>query len=190
MRVRSTGGQVYQLKVTLRGTKPPIWRRFLVPADVTLKRLHDCLQMVMGWSDSHLHQFEVRGVVYGTPDSDSLAQIRSQNTAKVTQLLRRPKDRLLYTYDFGDGWEHEVVLEKVLPSGEAPYFPIVLAGRRACPPEDVGGVHGYYRLLEVLSDPKHPEYAEMLEWVDGPVDPEKYDVREANLAIHGGWVIE
>lgn len=186
MRIRATGGSICRLKVTLRGSRPPIWRRFLVPADITLKRLHDSLQAVMGWTDSHLHQFSAHGVLYGTSDREfGLARV-SESRTTVAQLLRHPKDRLKYEYDFGDSWEHDVVLEAVLPPGGGPY-PVVESGRRACPPEDVGGIPGYARFLEVLADPKHPERAELLEWVGGRFDPEEFDSGEANLAIHGGW---
>jgi hypothetical protein len=103
--------------VTLRGSKPPIWRRFLVPGGITLKRLHDSLQAVMGWTDSHLHQFEMDGVLYGTSDREFGVRRVSENKTTVDQLLRHPKDRLPYEYDFGDSWEHDVILEAVLPQG-------------------------------------------------------------------------
>ncbi len=189
MRIRETGAAIFRLKVTLRGSKPPIWRRFLVPSDITLKRLHDCLQDVMGWTDSHLHQFEAQGVCYGKSDRDfGIARV-SENKTTVSQLLRRPKDRLTYEYDFGDGWLHDVVLDEALPAGHGggPY-PTVEAGRRACPPEDVGGIYGYLGFLEALADPKHPEHQDMIEWAGDRFDPEAFDVGEANLAIHGGWV--
>ena len=112
----------------------------------------------------------------------------SENKTTLDQLLRRPKDRLRYEYDFGDGWEHNVILEALLPPGNDGRYPIVEAGRRACPPEDVGGIHGYAHFLEVLANPKHPEHREMLEWVGKPVDPASFDVTQANLDIHGGWV--
>jgi hypothetical protein len=188
MRTRKTSGPVYRLKVTLRGSKPPIWRRFLVPAGITLKRLHDSIQAVMGWTDSHLHQFQKDGVLYGTSDREFGMTRVSENRTTVEQLLRSPKDRLTYEYDFGDDWVHDVMLEAVLPPGGDGRFPIVEAGRRACPPEDVGGVYGYAHFLEVLANPKHPEHAELMEWASESFDPELFDVQEANLAIHGGWV--
>jgi hypothetical protein len=188
MRIRETGGPIYRLKVTLRGSKPPIWRRFLVPGGITLKRLHDSLQMVMGWWDGHLHQFHWGGKLFGSVDREIGINRISENKTKVDQLLRRPKDRLLYEYDFGDSWEHDVVLEAILPPGQGGLYPIVEAGKRACPPEDVGGIPGYEYFLKVLANPKHPEYEEMLEWAGGSFNPEHFDPHEANLAIHGGWV--
>jgi pRiA4b ORF-3-like protein len=186
MRIRETGGPIYRLKVTLRGSTPPIWRRFLIPGDISLKRLHDSLQAVMGWTNSHLHQFSAKGVLYGTSDRElGLARI-SETRTTVDQLLHDPKDRLIYEYDFGDGWKHDVALEAVLPPGSAGRYPIVEAGRRACPPEDVGGVPGYKHFLEVLANPKYPEHSDMLAWAGGHFDPESFDPREANIAIHGG----
>ncbi len=185
MRTGETGGPIFQLKVTLRRSKPPIWRRFLVPGGITLKRLHDCLQAVMGWTDSHLHEFEAKGVFYGPPDRELEDTRISEARTKVDQVLRRPKDRLRYEYDFGDSWTHDVVLEAVLPPGCKGRYPMVMAGKRACPPEDVGGLPGYYRFLQAVADPKHPEHDEMLDWIDGTFDPEAFDVRDANLAIHG-----
>ena len=190
MRIRKTSGPIFRLKVTLRGSKPPIWRRFLVPGGITLKRLHDSLQAVMGWTDSHLHQFEMDGVLYGISDREFGVRRVSENKTTVDQLLRRPKDRLTYEYDFGDSWKHDVILEAVLPQGGDGRYPIVEAGRRACPPEDVGGIYGYAHFLEVIANPKHPEHREMIEWVGESFDPEFFDVHEANLAIHGGWVLQ
>lgn len=188
MRTRKTSGPIFRLKVTLRGSRPPIWRRFLVPGGITLNRLHDSLQAVMGWTGGHLHQFEVGGVLYGTSDREFGVTRASENKTTVDQVLRRPKDRLTYEYDFGDSWVHDVILEAVLPPAGDGRFPIVEAGRRACPPEDVGGIPGYADFLEVLANPKHPEHQEMIEWVGASFDPEYFDAHEANLAIHGGWV--
>ena len=188
MRIRDTGGPVFRLKVSLRDVRPPIWRRFLVPGGITLKRLHDSLQVVMGWTDSHLHQFDAGGVLYGTSDREfGIARV-SETRATLDQVLRRPKDRLRYEYDFGDSWDHDVVLEAIIPPQVGAKYPIVEAGKRACPPEDCGGSYGYLDFLEAVSDPNHPEHQDMLDWTGGAFDPEAFDVPQANLAIHGGWV--
>jgi hypothetical protein len=187
MRIYETGAPLYRLKVTLRGLRPPIWRRFLVPSDITLRRLHDSLQAVMGWTDSHLHQFEARGVRYGTSDREFGETHASENKTALRQVLCRPKDRLIYEYDFGDSWIHDVVLEAVLPPGNSGRYPVIEAGKRACPPEDVGGSYGYMEFLEALSDPKHPEHEQIVEWIGGSFDAEAFDVLQANLGIHGGW---
>lgn len=172
----------YQLKVTLRGTRPPIWRRLEVPGRITLSRFHDVLQIAMGWTDSHLHQFVVDGVVYGLSDPDWDMPVKSSARVRLDQVLREPKDQLVYEYDFGDGWEHRVVLEKVLPLDRARHRrPQVTGGRRACPPEDCGGIGGFYAMLEILDDADHPEHEEMLEWLGGGFDADAFDPEEANV---------
>ena len=186
--IRSARDPIYRLKVTLRGTRPPIWRRFLVPSAISLKRLHDALQAVMGWSNSHLHQFEAGGVRYGTSDPEYGLQRVSETRTTVDQVLRHPKDRLLYEYDFGDSWEHVVVLEAVLTPEPGAVYPVIEGGRRACPPEDVGGVPGYEEFLEAIADPDHPEHRALLEWIGGDFDPEGFSVRDANVAIQGGRI--
>ena len=177
--------QVYELKVTLEGTKPPIWRRFRVRDDISLEKLHDLLQQIMGWTNSHLHQFVVHGTYYGHRDPE-LQPRQDEKKVFLRQVLKKPKDRLTYEYDFGDSWEHLVVLEQVLAHEPRARYPVILAGRRACPPEDCGGVPGYYRLLEVLASPRHPEHRDMVEWVGGSLDPEAFDVGALNRAFHGG----
>jgi hypothetical protein len=189
MKIRSTGAPLYRLKVTLRGCRPPIWRRFVVPSDIPLKRLHDAIQAVMGWTDNHLHQFEAGGILYGTSDPEFGVRRMSEKRTPLDRVLRRPKDRMRYEYDFGDSWEHDILLEAILPAEAGGIYPRVEAGRRACPPEDVGGVYGYADFLEALGDPSHPEHREVLEWVGGSFDPEAFTVRQANINIHGGWTL-
>lgn len=184
MSIQNNGGAIFRLKVTLHGIDPLIWRRFLVPGDITLQRLHDVLQAVMGWTDSHLHQFESKGVLYGVPDHELGVNRVSESKTTVDQLLRRPKDRLTYDYDFGDSWEHDVVLEAILPPESDVALPFIEAGERACPPEDVGGIPGYADFLEILADPQHPAHQDTLEWVGGSFNPQYFDVGEANRAIH------
>jgi hypothetical protein len=188
MRIRETGAPLYRLKVTLQGVRPPIWRRFLVPGDIKLNRLHDSLQAVMGWTNSHLHQFDIRGERYGIPDREFGDEITNENKIALCEVLSRPKDRLIYQYDFGDDWIHDVVLEAVLPAGEKGQYPMIEAGKRACPIEDCGGCYGYMEMLEALKDSKHPEHENMVEWVGGSFDSEAFNVIQANIAIHGGWV--
>jgi hypothetical protein len=175
---------IFQLKITLRGSRPPIWRRVLVPGNVTLLQLHGILQQVMGWTDSHLHQFRVGEEYFGSSDLDLGEEIRSEQRTRLNQVLSRPKDRMSYEYDFGDGWDHLVVLEKVLPSAPGVRFPMVVAGARACPPEDVGGIAGYEEFLEAIGDPLHPDHAAMVEWAGGDFDPEAFDVSEADRRFH------
>ena len=171
---------VFRLKVTLRGVRPPIWRRIETPADTPLFELHRTLQAAMGWTDSHLHQFFHRGAYYGAPDREFGMPMVSERRTRLDQLLAVPKDRLVYEYDFGDGWEHEVVLEDVAEARPDVRYPRIIAGKRACPPEDVGGYGGYADFLEAIGDPAHEEHSGMLEWVGGAFDPEDFDVIAAN----------
>ncbi len=179
---------VFQLKVTLRGVRPLIWRRFLVPSTITLDRLHSAIQFVMGWTDSHLHEFQAGDLRYGTADPDFDAdEVVSEKRTRLHQVLEHPKDRLLYVYDFGDDWQHDIILEKIVPREPGMKYPYVLAGKRACPPEDVGGAWGYEEFLRTIRNPKHPEYENMLEWCGGSFGPEAFDAQALNRGFHGGW---
>ncbi len=178
--------QIYQLKITLKDSKPPIWRRVQVPSDVSLGKLHRIIQEAMGWFDSHLHQFEIGETYYGVPSRDDFGdfyEVKNEKTVKLNQLISRPKAKLLYQYDFGDSWEHEILLEKILPPEPGVQYPVCITGKRACPPEDCGGVWGYDSFLETIQNPKHPEHAEMLEWVGGSFDPEAFDLEAVNRAL-------
>jgi hypothetical protein len=180
--------KAYQLKVTLRGARPPIWRRLEVKGDTKLSTLHQILQVAMGWTDSHLHQFIAKDKIYGTPDPDFFMDCEDERKVRLDQVLRRPKDRMVYVYDFGDSWEHEVLVEKVVPAEKGRgRYPLVTAGKRASPPEDCGGIPGYYQLLEVLGNPRHPEHEEMLKWCGEEYDPDEFDLQEVNRMFHGGW---
>lgn len=177
--------RVYQLKITLTGLKPTIWRRVEVADDVTLAKLHQIIQVAMGWIDSHLHMFSFGRVSYGVPDPDYDEDVRDERRYKLSQLLVAPKEKLLYEYDFGDSWTHEVLLEKVLPPEPGATYPRCTAGKRACPPEDCGGVWGYAEFVEAIADPEHPEHDELLEWVGGEFDPAAFDVDEVNVGLRG-----
>lgn len=175
--------RIYQFKITLNGSKPPIWRRIEVADTVTLARLHQILQVTMGWSDSHLHQFMIGGISYGLPDPDNEQEVRDERKVKLSQLLSAPKQALRYEYDFGDGWEHQIVLEKVLVPAPDVNYPRCTAGKRACPPEDCGGIWGYADFLEAIADANHPEHDELLEWVGGAFDPEQFDSTAVNQEL-------
>ena len=172
----------YQLKITLRHTHPPIWRRIEVPADIKLGKLHDVLQAVMGWYDSHLHAFRVGHTSYGVPQPEFPGDFQNERNVRLGQLVGKG-NKLIYEYDFGDGWEHELLVEKVLPAEKGRRYPLCLAGKRACPPEDCGGPWGYERLLEVLRAPKHEEHEEMREWIGGDFDPEAFDLTAVNREL-------
>lgn len=176
---------ICQLKVTLLDSKPPIWRRILVRGDVRLDILHLILQETMGWMNAHLHQFTAHGASYG-PHYDGLGdELEYENEARyrLSQLLNTEKDSLKYEYDFGDGWDHKITLEKILPHDDSVQVPCCIKGKRACPPEDCGGVWGYDNLIEIMGNPKHPEHDEMLEWLGGELDPEAFDIDRINKAL-------
>lgn len=141
---KPTAGSVYQLKVTLQDSKPPIWRRILVPADITLSKLHRILQVTMGWSDSHLHQFIVADTYYGVSEPGAGfgmdMEVKNESRVKLDKIAPAEKSRIIYKYDFGDSWEHQILVEKILPAEEGAPYPLCITGKRACPPEDVGGV--------------------------------------------------
>jgi len=178
--------QVYQFKITLRGIRPPIWRRIQVPEIYTFWDLHVAIQDAMGWTDTHLHMFRMADPQTGLEttieipdeDFDSITEPlfgREERIADWFSLENRSAD---YVYDFGDNWVHKVELEKILPKEEGVNYPRCIAGRRACPPEDCGGDYGYERLLEIISDPDNDEYDEMMEWLGGEFDPEHFDPEE------------
>jgi len=175
--------KIYQLKITLKDSKPPIWRRVQVPSDLSLATLHRIIQEVMGWSDSHLHQFRLGETYYGVPDPDDFYEVKNEKTVKLSRLVSQPKAKLSYEYDFGDSWEHEILLEKILLPDSGVKHPVCITGKRACPPEDCGGIWGYYGFLEAIQNPDHPEHDEMLEWVGGGFDPEAFDLDEVNRVL-------
>ena len=179
---------LYQLKITLRWVKPPVWRQVLVPSNVTLAKLHRTIQAAMGWEDAHLHQFMVGERVFAEPEPgaggfDNPAA-EDERKIKLSQLGLKARSRLHYEYDFGDGWEHEVVVEKILEPEPGQRYPLCLAGARACPPEDCGGPPGYDNLLQVLADPKDPEHEDMLDWLGvDDFDPEAFDLKKINARL-------
>jgi len=179
---------IYQLKVTLKDIKPPIWRRFLVPDNLTLGTFHVVLQIVMGWENCHLHQFMSERTCYGTPDEDFDMKTENEEDYQLSDLLKREKDSILYEYDFGDSWEHKIVLEKILPDDADFKIPRCITGKRACPPEDCGGVWGYQNLLEAIDDPTNPEHEEMLEWVGVDFDPEAFYSENVNHYLNEYWI--
>jgi hypothetical protein len=188
MMSKSIEVKAYQLKVTLRGTRPPIWRRLEVRGDTTLGRLHNILQVAMRWTNSHMHQFTARGTSYGQAGRDLQLEREDEDKCRLDQLLKKPRDRMVYEYDFGDGWTHDIVVEKLVPAipGRRRY-PAVTAGRRACPPEDCGGIWGHCHLLEVLENPAHPAYEELAQCCGLDFQPGKFDAGEINRAFHGAW---
>lgn len=176
------GASVYQLKVSLREITPPIWRRVQVPGDITLAKLHRVLQIVMGWTNSHLHKFSIGEVDYAEPDPDGSLNFQSDRRALLNNVVRA-KQTFEYEYDFGDSWGHAIVVEKTLQPQPGASYPVCLAGERACPPEDCGGVWGYQDFLEAIMNPAHREHEEMLTWIGGSFDPEAFDLDAVNRSL-------
>jgi hypothetical protein len=179
-------GLVYQLKITLRGvSKPPVWRRVLVGADITLRDLHDVVQRAMGWEDDHLHVFSTGHQDYGSQAAG--AGFASDKKAQLSKVLTHPKQSLRYTYDFGDDWEHDIVLEEIQTSAPGQTYPTCLAGRGACPPEDCGGVWGYANLKEAVADAAHEDHEDMREWLGlnngADFDPAAFSAEDANARL-------
>lgn len=172
---KKAGSPLLQLKIELAGIKPLIWRRVIVPETITLAKLHQVIQAVMGWEDYHLHEFEIAGEQYGIPDPDDPfgPPVVSETRARLGKSLGGMAS-FRYVYDFGDGWEHKIKVEKVLPADTCP-VPICIGGANACPPEDVGGSYGYAEFLEAIADPAHPEHQNLLDWCGGAFDPKALD---------------
>ncbi|MDG2991922.1 plasmid pRiA4b ORF-3 family protein [Candidatus Synechococcus calcipolaris G9] len=146
-----------------------------MPSDVTLNYLHWVIQFSMGWSGSHLHSFSIQGVEYGIPMPEfgfDGMELQDERLVKLSKVILWEKSKFSYLYDFGDSWEHEILLEKVLEPEAGIAYPICIKAKRACPPEDCGGSWGYQELIERLQDPEHPDHEHMLEWIGGVFDPE------------------
>ena len=169
-------GNAMQLKIALHEIRPPIWRRVLVPNNYTLGVLHEVIQTAMGWYGCHLHAFRKPARGFGAPLAEwgSDPDMQDENTAFLLNVLPREKLTIHYEYDFGDGWLHGVLLEKILPMDPNLRYPVCQGGARSCPPEDCGGIPGYYELLRAKAKPDDPTNRELLEWA-GPWEPEDFD---------------
>lgn len=183
---RSSEASVYQLKITLLDSKPPIWRRVLVTSDTTLHKLHGIIQDTMGWTNSHLHQFILNEEYYSQPEfglAEEGFEVKNEKSAKLGRLNLLEGSRFIYEYDFGDSWHHEIVIEKRLQPDALMIYPVCIAGKRACPPEDCGGVWGYENFLDAIRRKSHPEHEETLTWIGGAFDPEAFDLNRVNQAL-------
>lgn len=184
---RRHGPVALRLRLTLEESDPPIWRELWVDERMTLSHLHRVFQVVMGWLDYHLFEFEVRGTRYEDPDPE--AEGKNAKRTRLDSLRLRPGDVFHYTYDFGDSWRCEVRVEERRELGRHAWLPHLSAGERAGPPEDAGGIGGLEDLLEALSDPAHPEHESYRTWVGEHYDPARLDIRAMNgfLGLAVGW---
>ncbi|MEM6522072.1 MAG: plasmid pRiA4b ORF-3 family protein [Cyanobacteria bacterium P01_C01_bin.70] len=174
--------QRLQCHVWLMDSDPPIWRSFEVSDQITLNELHGVLQIVMGWEFSHLYAFDIGRDRYADPDPVPLEETLDATTVSLATLKFKAGQKFSYTYDFGDGWVHQITVAEVQPLATADDLPRCLEGDRACPPEDCGGVWGYEDLLERLSDPDAPDFEELLDWL-GDFDPEAFDMASVNQRL-------
>ncbi|MEA2053678.1 MAG: plasmid pRiA4b ORF-3 family protein [Candidatus Thermoplasmatota archaeon] len=188
--------KILQLKIGLNGIKPAIWRRFLVEDSISFHELHGIIQIVMGWENYHLYEFEVddtrieassKGFFVDAVWIAFRPKAKKTKPATKTRLndfIKTEKQRFYYLYDFGDKWEHAIRVEKILEKDDSQKYPVCIAGKRACPPEDCGGVWGYQELMEIRKDKNHPEYEErIVEWLGEDFDPEHFDVDEINRLL-------
>jgi hypothetical protein len=184
---KNTAPKVYELNVELEDIEPLIWRRILVPAKITLPKLHDVLQLVMGWTDSHLHSFQIGDRAFSMEGAD-LEELQMLNEKKYTldAVLGDSIREFVYEYDFGDSWRHRIKVTPVAKPHTDWFYPLCVAGARAAPPEDVGGVTGYEEFLSAIRNPKHKEHHSMLVWIGGAFDPDGFDLNEINRTLRIG----
>jgi hypothetical protein len=178
---------IYRLKVVLLGSEPPVWRRIQVPGMASLDWLHAVLQVAVGWTNSHLHQFNAGGSYYSDTrhnfaEFEEDPEVFEARDFTLRQIAPREQDTLVYEYDFGDSWNHSVLVEKILPpDAAAARTALCLDGARACPPEDCGGIWGYENLLRALQDRKHPDHKHLKEWLGRDFDAETFDQPKTNF---------
>jgi len=176
--------KVIELKITLRGSqKPPIWRKVQVPLNINFQQLHAIIQGAMGWMNGHLHQFTdgYGSFAIGMPDNFGMMDdIEDGRKVKLSQFLNSKGDNLMYEYDFGDGWKHKVEVQKVLEAEKGQEYPRLINGKGQCPPEDCGGIWGYYHMVEAINDPKHEDHEDMVEWSG----TDEWDLSEFDEAYH------
>ena len=208
---------VLHLRISLNGSKPPIWRRVAVFSDIALAELHEIIQIAMGWTNSHLHRFDQRVTIskdekvrlwqkdswtprewarlhggrkfvtkvtpWGEPTE---LEGEDEEAVTVGEVCPKVKSKLIYEYDFGDGWEHTIRVQKILEAEPGTEYPVCLAGKKACPPEDCGGVWGYYELLDAVQDASNEQREELSEWLGDDFDPHAFDSGEVN-AMLAAW---
>jgi hypothetical protein len=179
--------KIYQVQIALKGFKPKIWRRLLVQSDLLLTDFHKIIQISMGWTNSHSHQFIKNRTIYTVrmPDDKLWEEMNNVDYKKlrISDLLKNEKEEIVYEYDFGDRWEHDIILEKILPKDEKQNYPVCLAGRMNCPPEDSGGIRGYADMLKILLQPDHKSYDLYMERLGRKFDPDHFDKDDVNESL-------
>jgi hypothetical protein len=176
--------EIATLRIDLKDSDPPIWRLVEVPTSITLKVLHDIVQVTMGWLDYHLWEFRINGTTYGLPmDEDwGTAPRKLADRTRLRDVIGPGTTTIDYIYDFGDSWEHLLTVSDVRTGDPAIGYPRFVDGERDCPPEDCGGIPGFYEMLDARADPAHPDHDEISEWLDG-YDPEALDKFPIEVAL-------
>lgn len=176
--------EIATLRIELKDTDPLIWRVVEVPTSITLKVLHDIVQAAMGWFDCHLWEMAIHGQTYGLPmDEDwGTAPRKVASRTRLRDVIAPGRPQIHYAYDFGDYWEHSLIISDVRAGDRSTAYPRFLAGEGNCPPEDCGGIPGFYEMLEARADPEHPDHADVIEWLDD-YDPNELDVLPINSIL-------
>ncbi|HHU01308.1 plasmid pRiA4b ORF-3 family protein [Xiashengella succiniciproducens] len=176
---------IYQIKIELREIKPSVWRRLLVPDDLFLHDLHKVIQTAMGWENTHMHQYEKNGRIFGIGDEDysNMPNFMDYTSIRLKDILKKRDDSFQYVYDLGDYWIHDVVLEDIHEPENTAIYPVCVDGERNCPPEDCGGPQGYQQMLKVLNHPGHPDREELMEWLDYDWDADEFDIDYVNSLL-------
>lgn len=179
--------EIVQLKITLTGSKPSIWRRVLVKRDIMFDELHVIFQLVMGWENEHLYDFETKKFIIGEHEEDDFVygdrkKLLDSMTTRLESIV--PEKKFIYTYDFGDGWRHNILIEKIKDIDEKIKYPMCIGGKLRCPPEDCGGLGGFYSMLEAVKDKNHPEHKESKRWLGTKsYDVELFDINKVNKKL-------
>jgi hypothetical protein len=183
-RLTKANAPVYQLRIELVDVQPEVWRTVLIPGSATLTKVHATILWGMGWEGGHLHEFTIGYEAYGMPDPDfdDGRPVKLEGRYTLASAVGKLKS-FRYEYDFGDGWEHVIKVEKILPPDPSLKAPVCIAGANACPPEDCGGPMGYEEFLEAIADPKHEDHDDMLTWCGGSFDPTAFDLAGVNARL-------
>jgi hypothetical protein len=182
-RKKASKNKFFQLRIALKDSPLPIWRRLLVNGDITLDQLHEILQLTMGWSGYHIHHFHFGTTVYGDLIDAKNKKVKDQTVVKLVDLIDDEGEAFVYKYDLVSGWEHDIKVERIVELEGGPQLARCIMGKRACPPEDVGGTEGYRRFIEIVEDPENPAIEEQLSWVGCDFDANSFDARLVNLQL-------
>jgi hypothetical protein len=183
--IKTLPNSVYQLHISLNGIEPVIWRRIQVLGRVSLYKLNRIIQESMGWKNSHLNFFKINDIEYEVKydNLDEIPQALDEKEFKLCQVVQAENIRFTFLYDFGDEWEHSVLVEKILPKEPDVKYPICIDGKRACPPEDCGGPPGFAEFVEAVRNPYHEDHQVMIQWVGYKYDPDEFNTELVNKRL-------